>query len=252
MDYTVAAVDEAIKLLFLVAEQPGLGLTELARRSGNTKARVFRLLTTLEQRDLVKRRGDPATYHLSFMALHLGAAAHSQIDLLLAVQEPLKALGTQFNETVAVRVRDKLETVCVARWESTQSLRVHGEVGHRRPLYAGASSKLLLAFAPPEVQERVLEAPRERFTTDTPVSRAALAREIRQVREAGYAVSVGERTSGTAAIAVPIRDATGQVVAALSISAPAGRLTEREVDHYLRALHERALEASRHLGHVPD
>lgn len=61
MDYTVAAVDEAVKLLLLVAQQPGLGLSEVARRSGTGKARAFRLLTTLEQRDLVRRRGEPAT-----------------------------------------------------------------------------------------------------------------------------------------------------------------------------------------------
>lgn len=251
MDYTVSAVDEAIKLLFLVAQHPGLGLTEMARRSGITKARAFRLLTTLEQRDLVKRRGDPATYALSFQALHLGAAAHQQIDLVQAVQEPLERLGSLLNETVAVRVRDGLETLCVARRESTQSLRVHGEVGHRRPLYAGASSKLLLAFAPPELLEAVLASERTRFTPQTPVTKAALLREIREVRECGHAVSVGERTSGTAAIAVPIRDGQGEVIAALSISAPASRLTADHLRPCLQALEQQAAEASRRLGWVP-
>jgi DNA-binding IclR family transcriptional regulator len=249
MDYTVAAVDEALNLLFLVAQQPGLGLSELAKRSGNTKARSFRLLTTLEQRDMVRRRGDPATYCLGFRALHLGAAATAQIDLVQAVQEPLQRLGARFNETCAVRVRDGLETVCIAKWESTQSLRVHGEVGRRRPLYAGASSKLLLSAAPADVVEAVMAMQRQRFTATTPVSKAALAQEIRKVRANGYALSMGERAPDTAAIAVPVRDASGAVVAALSISTPATRMSE-QVDTFLRALKDQALAASRHLGYV--
>jgi IclR family transcriptional regulator, KDG regulon repressor len=250
MDYTVAAVDEAIKLLFLVAGQPGLGLTELAKRSGITKARAFRLLTTLEQRDLVKRRGDPVTYCLSFQALHLGAAAHAQNDLLQCVREPIERLGRRFNETVAVRVRDGLETVSIARWESTQSLRVHGEVGQRHILWAGASSKVLLAFAPAEVLEAVLAQDRERFTSKTLVSKAALLAEVKLVRQQDYAVSVGERVADTAAIAVPIRDGSSGVVAALVLSMPATRLKAREAE-FLEVLRTEAQEVSRRLGYRP-
>lgn len=250
MDYTVAAVDEAVKLLFLVAQQPGLGLSEIARRSGTGKARAFRLLTTLEQRDLVRRRGEPAAYHLGFQALHLGAAAQSQIDLVQLSQEPLERLAAKFNETVAVRVRDGLETVCVARRESTQSLRVHGEVGHRRPLYAGASSRLLLAHAPGEVLEAVLSAERARYTERTVVGKAAMLQALQQVRAEGYAHSEGERSAGTSALAVPIRDGSGQVVAALGLSAPASRMTAQHRRRYLAALREEAAEVSRRLGHA--
>lgn len=249
MDYTVAAVDEAIKLLFLVAQQPGLGLTELARRAGITKARTFRLLSTLEQRDLVKRRGDPATYFLSLQALHLGAAAHAQNELLQVVREPIERLAQRLNETVAVRVLEGLETVSIARRQSTQTLRVHGEVGQRHKLHAGASSKLLLAFAPLEVLEAVLAMDRERFTPNTPVSKAALLRELKLVQGRGYSVSVGERELETAGMAVPIRDGSGGVVAALTISLPASRLAGREKE-FLQALQAEAQEVSRRLGYV--
>ncbi len=250
MDYTVAAVDEAVKLLLLVAQHPGLGLSEIARRSGTGKARAFRLLTTLEQRDLVRRRGEPATYGLGFQALHLGAAAQSQIDLVQLSQEPLERLLKQFNETVAVRVRDGLETICVARRESTQSLRVHGEIGHRRPLYAGASSKLLLAHAPAEALEAVLASERTRFTEQTLVTKTALLAELKQVRAEGYAHSQGERSAGTAAIAVPVFDRSGDVVAALGMSAPGTRMTARHRRAYLPALREEAMAISRGLGYA--
>ena len=251
MDYTVAAVDEAINLLLLVAAEPGLGVTEISRRSGITKARAFRLLTTLEQRDLVKRHGDHASYYLSFQALRLGAAAQDQIDLARLAKEPLEALGATFNEGVVVRIRDGLETVCVARWESTQSLRVPGQIGDRRSLQAGAPSKLLLAHAPQEVLDAILGSERTRFTQSTPVSESELLQALAKVREQDYAISIGERVADTAAIAVPIRDSSGEVIASLSITTPVTRMTEDRISRYLEQLQLRAGEISKALGYRP-
>lgn len=249
MDYTVAAVDEAVRLLLLVAAQPGLGVSEIARRSGNTKGRVFRLLTTLEQRQLVSRQGDGATYFLGYQALHLGAAAHNQIDLARLVEKPLEDLGRIFNETVSVRVRDGLETVCIAKRESTQSLRVYGEF--RRPLHAGASSKLLLAHAPESVIEAVLSCDLMRFTATTPLDRGTLLAELEKIRRQGHARSVAERAAGTAGVAVPIRNGS-EVIAVLAISAPCSRMTEDRFGLYLRQLQQQAREISMGMGAPPD
>ncbi len=151
MTYIVEAVDEALGLLMLVAGHPSLGVTELARRAGLTKARAFRLLTTLEHRGLIARESPAAVYKLSYNALLVGNAAREQFDLVKLVAPRLAAIGAPCGENVIVRVRDGLESVCVARHESTQSVRVHTEIGNRRPLHVGASGKLLLAFAAPEV-----------------------------------------------------------------------------------------------------
>lgn len=244
MDYTVSAVDEAITLLLLVAAHPGLGVSEIARRSGNTKGRVFRLLTTLEQRQLVRRHKGNAAYVLGYQALHLGAAAHNQIDLARLVEKPLEDLGRIFNETVAVRVRDGLESVCIAKRESTQSLRVFGEF--RRPLHVGASSKVLLAHAPEAVVQAVLSSDLTRFTVGT-LDRDALVEELEDIRQQGYARSVAERAVGMAGVAVPIRD-RDQVVAVLGISAPCGRMTEDRFGLYLRLLQQQAREISMGMG----
>ncbi|WP_395699433.1 IclR family transcriptional regulator [Aquabacterium sp.] len=251
MDYTVAAVDEAIKLLFAVAAEPGLGVTELSKRTGITKARAFRLLSTLEQRGLARRHGDNPVYRLGLQALRLGASAAAQLDVVREANLALQELGSALNEMVILRVRDGLESVCVARWESTQPLRVHDEIGHRRPLYAGASGKLLLAHAPQAVVDAVFEAPRERFTLQTPVSRTALQREIARVREQGYAVSAGEFAKDTTALAVPIFDDEGGIEAALSVSAPSSRMDERRQRACLSLMRSKAEEVSRRLGWRP-
>ncbi|AMP02477.1 IclR family transcriptional regulator [Collimonas pratensis] len=249
-DYTVAAVDEALALLLLVAQSPGLGVTELSVRSGNTKARTFRLLYTLEQRGLLHRAGDTPTYHLGYKALYLGVAAQEQVSLVRVARSHLRDIGGICNENVQVRVRDGLEMVCVARWESTQAIRVHTDVGNRRPLYAGASGKVLLAHAPQAVQDAVLAGALTRFTDNTIVDRHALEQELQQVLAQGYAVSFAERSSGAVAIAAPIMDADGAVIASLSVAGPASRINADNLQGFIDLVVQRARDLSLGLGYA--
>lgn len=248
MDYTVAAVDEALGLLDMVAAHPGLGVTELAKRSGNTKARAFRLLCTLEGRGFVERRGDPAVYKLGNRTLLLGAAAREQIDLVSLAQPHLEALGALFNETVHLRARDGLTSVCIALRESTQDIRVSTHLGKRRPLHAGSSGKVILAFSPEELRQAILNSELTRYTPATLVQRSKLAQELAKVKSQGYATSTGEVSPDIRSVAVPVRDATGQVVATLGLSAPAARASDEVMSSYVKALVDKAAVLSRELG----
>ena len=197
-DYTVAAVDHALALLLLVAHSPGLGVSELAARSGNTKARTFRLLYTLEQRRLVQRRGRTAAYWL--------------------------------DETVQIRVRDGLESVCVDRWQCVHHERIASRAGSRRRLHAGASCKLLLAYAPEDVRQALMASELPRYTELTIHQPSRLALELKRIRQQGLSLSCGEMTRGVSAFAVPIFDRQQQVMAALSISGPTHRLQTRQAE----------------------
>ena len=250
MDYTVDAVDKAVGLLFLVAQQPGLGVTELAKRSGNTKARAFRLLGTLEQSGLIQRPGDTATYSLGYKALFLGSAAQEQLNLVRLSKPIMADLGQRCMETVLVRVREGLETVCIARFDSPHGVRVHTEIGNRRHLYAGASGKLLLSYAPPDVQDAVLNGELERFTPNTPADRSTLEKEFEKIKAQGYSTSFAERTAETVAVAAPVRDAGGAVVAALSITCPSSRMSEDKLPTYIEYVKEGARRFSAELGYL--
>lgn len=251
MDYTVAAVHEAMSLLKLVAHHPGLGVTELSRRSGNTKGRTFRLLATLEALDFVARRSSSALYYLGVAALEVGTAAQGQMDVVSILRDPMDMLAASFNETVVVRLREGQESVCVSRYGSTRAVRPSGSVGSRHTLYAGASGKLLLAFAPDDVQAAVLDQRRDTFTRKTLIDRQALVDELQRVRSRGYSFSDGERVDDTSAIAVPVRDRMGVVIAALSIAAPSSRMQEPRRGEMLEALLLQAALASGALGYSP-
>jgi len=226
-DYTIAAVDEALALLQLVAQKPGLGVTELALRSGNTKARTFRLLYTLEQRNFVRRKGAGPTYHLDVKALYVGVAAQEQVDLVRVARPHLLALAARCQENVQLRVRDGLESVNVERWKSSQSLRISSEAGSRRLLHAGAACKVLLAHAPAEIRQAVLNGDLPRYTAYTITQRSRMVQELDRVRADGFSVSDGEITLGAMSIGAPVRDAQSVVVAALSMSGPSTRMQPR-------------------------
>lgn len=251
MEYTVAAVDEALGLLILVADHPGLGVTELAKRSGNTKARAFRLLSTLEQRAFVQRTGDPATYRLGHKSLLLGLAAREQVSLVHLAEKYMAQLGDRFNENVQVRVRDGLHSLCVARWITTHELRIRADIGQPRPLHAGASGKVLLAYAPEEIRQAVLSTELERFTSSTILQRSKLAQELAKVRAQGYAMSNSEVVADIVAVAAPVWDSTGHANATLSIAVPASRVPQGGMEAMAREVVRSAIELSRELGYAP-
>ncbi|QBC30812.1 MULTISPECIES: IclR family transcriptional regulator [Pandoraea] len=247
MNYIVDSVDSALKLLSLVAEHPGLGVTELSNRLGINKSRTYRMLCTLEHNRFVLQDERTTTYSLGPQAFVIGVAASQQNILVRAAQKSMLVLNQAINETIVLRVREGLETVCVARSESTHQVRSVGSVGNRRPISSGASGKVLLAFSPDAIRN-------EFFTRMKHLPGAAetmaLAEELAAVTRKGYAISAGEVTSGAIAIAVPVRDVSGEVVAALSISGPEARISRIEIPDYLERLQACSRQISAELGYA--
>jgi IclR family transcriptional regulator, KDG regulon repressor len=252
VSYTVDAVAKALQLLFLIASRPGLGVTQLSKQTGITKARTFRLLETMEKCGLIQRQSGAALYKLSYMAHHLSISANEQLLLLRKGRRHAVAIASELGERVLIRVRDGLETICVAQSDTAISAPVNLQVGSRRPLYAGASGKLLLALASADVRMDVLASHRLRFTTRTPTERDVLEQELTSIRERRYSVSYSEFALDRVAVAVPIVDALGRPVAALSVSAVASRISDDGIHRFVEVLSQHARELSHDLGYLDD
>ncbi len=248
MDYTVDAVDKAIGLLNLVAQFPDLGVTELAKRSGNTKARAFRLLGTLELNGLVQRDAN-AAYRLGNHMLYLGAAAQEQLSIVRVSAAIFDDMHEECNEGIQIRIREGTDSVCIARRDSTHDVRSLTAVGNRRPLYLGASGKLLLAHASPDIREAVLGGELQKYTSTTITSRRALERELQKIVKDGVSISLGERSADLVAVAAPVRDGSGAVIAALGISGPSSRMNEKTLDSFIDCARRGAERLSRELGY---
>lgn len=247
MTYIVDAVDYALKLLSHVAEHPGLGVTELSAQIGINKSRAYRMLCTLEAHRYVVQDARSATYALGPQAFVVGVAAAQQNTLVRTAQRHMLALNQAIDETIVLRVREGLETVCVARCETSHPVRAVGAVGNRRPLNSGASGKVLLAFAPEAVRAEYLARARHKPQA---ADAAAIAKELDAIARKGHAVSQGDITPGAVAISIPVRDVSGDTVAAVAISGPEMRIGRKEIPDYLKRLQACADAISAELGYA--
>ena len=237
---TVRAVERALDVLLCFAEGGELGLTEIAGKTGLHKSTAHRLLGTLEEKGFVAR--DPATekYRLGLRILELAAHLATPDDPGAVLLGEMVKLRDRLGETISLYVRDGCERVRIQAVQSAQAIRRVAPVGARLPLYVGASSKVLLAYADPAVRAEVLSDPSWPASLD----RDAYLRQLDEIAKAGYATSFEEREPGAAAMAAPIFSRTGRLAAALSVSGPSNRMTADVIREYVPVL----VEAARRMG----
>lgn len=253
-DATLSTVRNSARLLkaFLHTGGPA-GVSELARRLGLGKSTVHRLLTTLVAEGLVEQDQRTGGYRLGLIMFELGEAVAVHQELHAAAGPVLAHLREQTGESSQVGILDGHEVVYVDRLESAYSLRLFTETGRRVPAHATSSGKVLLAHLPEPDREKVLTAaPLPRFTTHTLVDPDVLRAALVAVREQGWAEAVNEREIGVASVAAPIRDAYGEVVAAVSIGAPIARFRSAPPGRLAAALVEAGEAVSRRLGWNPE
>lgn len=249
-EYTVASVGRALELLAAFERPPHeFGPSELARSLGMTKNQAFRLLRTLESRRFVERADDGA-YRVGMRALEVGQLVVRRLDVVRAARPHLEELHARTGETVHLGVLDGHEAVCVDRIESRHLIRLSAEIGRRFPLHVGAVPKVLLAHLPPERQEEVIALGLPAYTRRTITDAAALRAKLADIRAKGYAVSDEDLDIGGSAVAAPIHDRSGAVVAAVSVAGPTPRVGRKLHTEHRALVVEAAARISASLGYV--
>lgn len=228
------AIDRAADLLQRVIDAPHAPtLTELVAATGLAKGTTSRILSALERAGLVQRTGrsgyEPGAVLNSF-AIRGGAYA----ALIAQVTPAMTEVAQETGETVTLAVAAPRGLNSIAQVDGSYLLGARAWIGQLVPLHASAGGKVLLAHGAAPVPEAL-----DRLTDLTVTDRATFERDLRTVRERGYAVIRGELEPGLVAISVPVR-AGGTVVAALSITGPAERLTQ-DAESRLAASMTRAL-----------
>ncbi len=196
----------------------------MARETGLTRAAARRFLLTLE--DLGYVRFADRRFSLTPRVLELGYSFLSSLNLPEIAQPHLRELVERVHESSSVCVLDGTEIVYVAREPTRRIMTVAIAVGTRFPAYATSMGRVLLAG----LGESALDAFFERselkpFTTGTVTDEAMLRHEIERVRREGWALVDQELEDGLRSVAAPIRNARGEVVAAINLSTHASRRT---------------------------
>ena len=204
------------------ADHPQLTLSEVAAATGVTRAAARRFLLTLTELGYV--RSDGRFFSLTARVLELGYAYLSSLSLPEVAESHLEALVAEVNESSSVSVLDGADVVYVARVPVSRIMTVAISVGTRFPAYATSMGRVLLAGLPDDELDAYLARVRlERLTPRTVSSVAALRGELARVRGQGWALVNQELEEGLRAVAAPIRDRAGRVVAAVNVSAHASR-----------------------------
>jgi IclR family KDG regulon transcriptional repressor len=219
------SVDKAVAVLKQFnLDEPQLGVSELARRLGLTKSTVHRLLASLRQGGLVEQDPHSRKYRLGHALVELGYNVVYSDPLLQVVLPYLQYLADQVGEAAYVAVRDG-EAVLTMLQVVSSNLREQIAWTGKLPLHATASGKILLAQMDESELAALLEVGLARYTESTITDPDELHMEIEQIRQQGFATCLEEQEAGVNAIAVPIADSDGKVVAALAIVGPAYRLS---------------------------
>ncbi|CAJ1001685.1 MULTISPECIES: IclR family transcriptional regulator [Brevibacillus] len=232
----VRAVERALDILLCFTDSTDLGLSEIASRLSLHKSTVHRLLATLENKGFLIRDAQTEKYRLGFRIWELSANLTHSDDPATVLLPEMERLRDLVGETISLYVRDGNERIRIQAVQSNQPIRRVAPIGARMPLFVGASSKVLVAYAEPEVLQAVLNDPNWPDSID----REAYLEQLEQIRAQGFATSVEERELGAAAVAAPIFNRNGKLVAAIAASGPSNRLTPEKMREFARPIMEAA------------
>ncbi len=220
----VATIERAADVLFLFAgDRAHLGVTEIAEELSISKAVVHRILTSLRDRDLVTSDPVSRKYSLGPAVLELAARYRDNLDVRPFALEAMERLSEATNETATLSIRSGWQRIYIDQVTPPLEVKMTVKLGVHHPLHAGSSSKAFLAFLPAEEQDAFFASSElEAVTSATVTSATSLRKELRRVREQGYALSLGERQAGAGSVAAPILDGD-EPVAVISVCGPLDR-----------------------------
>lgn len=215
------------------AEDRGVSLAELGRRTALAKGTLHRVCGDLVGAGMLERRDDQ--YRLGRLMFELGMRASVERDLLEVATPFLEELRAAVDETVHLGVRDGTEVVYVAKLVGHRKTAAPSRTGGRWGLSCTAVGKALLAHAPSEVLDAVVRGGLTRHTARTVTAPGILAAQLEQVRLTGVAFEYEESRTGVVCVGAPVFDSGGAAVAAVSVAGPVTRFNPRAGADRVRA-----------------
>lgn len=218
----VQVLDRALDIIEQLASvETGLGIAELAQRTGLPKSTVHRILSTFTDRQYIEKNRDTSVYSLGQKFVEIASIYLNNINLKTEAEPLMHELATAFGATCYLAVFDNNEVMYLERVEPFNNLRIYTQIGKREPLHCTALGKVLLSGLKPEVcLDTVSQLTLRQYTPNTITSRETLLQAVDEVRDWGYALDRNEHDIAVSCLAVPIYDYTGNIMAAMSISGP--------------------------------
>jgi len=237
------SIDIALNVLELFsAEKREVGITEIAALLGKKASTVHRTVTVLKNRGYVEQALQRGKYRLGLKAFELGCVYQNQSDVIKEAMERLEKLSQATHETINLAVLDQgmKEIAYIAKIDSPHVLKTDIQIGTKLLAHCTALGKVLLAGLEEPVLDRLFP-PRTELPTYTPKSISStdhLRRKLAEIRESGYALDNEEFRNEVVCVAMPYRDMNRKVVAAISVTGPAFRMTPARIEEITKVMFE--------------
>lgn len=222
----VQSLIRAIDILDLVSKnKDGINVTEISDQLNLHKSTAYRLLSTLEYKNFVKKDKNKK-YKVGKRVIEIGYQALNNIDLRKEMRPILQKLGEITEETIHLGVLDNFKVFYIDKVETSHTIRMYSSIGKGGPLYCTGIGKALLAFSEQEYINRFLKQVKfVKYTDNTITHKKELKDELEKIKKSGYAIDNMEHEDNIRCVAAPILDYSGDLIAAISISAPTQRMS---------------------------
>ena len=246
----VQSLARALTLLeCIAASEAGITLSDLAHQVGLPASTTHRLLNTLEQHGFASLDADRGVWFVGVKAFTVGNAFLSDRDVVAIARPFMRALMERSGESVNLGILDDAQVVFLAQVQCREMMRMLVRLGGRAPIHASGAGKALLATLSESQSKMVLARHGlERFTDNTLVSRAALAKDLETVRHQGFAFDDEEHAVGLRCVAATLHDEHGEALAAISMSGPRARITDDRIASLGRQVRDTAQAISHAMG----
>lgn len=226
--YPVRTTEKTLALIEQLAEHGSCGVTELASDLDMGKSAVHNHLTTLQKHGYVQKAGEE--YQLSLKFLEVGGRIRKSMELYQVAEPEVKSLAAETGELANILVEEQGMGVYLMRAKGAEAVDLDTYAGLRTRLHTTALGKAILAHLPESRIEEIIDHHGlEQKTKKSISTREALFETLDDVRERGYAIDDGERLEGLRCLGAPVRTSSGEVLGAISVSAPASRVSDEDL-----------------------
>jgi len=249
-DYNVRAVERALQILGCFDdEHPERGISDIAQAVGLHKATAHRIVTTLVNYGFLERVIDEQKYKLGVELPNLGYKVLRRMDLRREAFPFMKQLVDDWDETCDLSIFDRGKAFYIEVIRGNRALTISAAVGQQLPAHATASGKIFLAYLTSDELDEFLSEPLSSYIDSTVTSPGELRKQLEKFREHGYAVDYEEFERGVCAIAAPIFNRSGKVIAAIGVPSPISRMTPDRVSNIAKVLKDAAKAISHRMGY---
>ncbi|NLJ80966.1 MAG: IclR family transcriptional regulator [Firmicutes bacterium] len=246
----IQSIKRAFDIIEVLSENPyGVTLTTLSELVGLHISTTHRILNSLRELRYAEQSSD-RTWKPGAGLVGLSSKLLLKDDLLPAALSPVDRLWKKSNETVHLAILHGAETYDVIAKESPCQVRCSARIGQRMPLHATALGKVLLAYQQGNRLESLLKSlDLTKHTQDTITDLDYLKSHLKEIREKGYAINYSEYSESAVAMAAPVMNFRGDVVAALGIGIPTSRFDKADLQDIVGLVIKEAGQISKNLGY---